>query len=216
MSKWTLSVLTIIAATCLYSCGGGGGGSKSAYVVQIQSTLVYPKTTSIKSGDSVQWVNKDTASHQVASGTLARVSNPVILPEIEIRSGNTFVPSSLSADFGDTVRWHNLTGSEFVMNIVNDAGTVIDTLTFANGEVKSYTDFPTAGKYTAQKKGNVFFSGTVTLYGIPTPNGIFQSDILPNGGTFTRKFSGYGTLPFYVLDPNDPSRAFIMGNIVVQ
>ncbi len=216
MSKWVFSALLIVAAICLYSCGGGGGGSKSAYVVQIQSTRVYPKTTSIKSGDGVEWVNKDSAAHQVVSGTLAKVSNPVTLPEIEIRSGSTFAPSSLDANFGDTVQWHNLTGSEFVMDIVNDAGTVIDTLTFANGEVKSYKDFPTAGRYTAQKSGNAFFSGTVTLYGIPTPNGIFQSDILPNGGTFTRKFSGYGTLPYYVLYTDDPNEAFITGSIVVQ
>jgi hypothetical protein len=102
------------------------------------------------------------------------------------------------------------------MDIIDDAGTVVATLTFANGEVKGYSLFPSAGKYTAQKRGNVFFSGTFTLFGIPNPSGAFQSNVLANGGTFTRKFTGTGTLPYYILNLEDADKSFITGSIVVQ
>lgn len=213
MSKLLLVMAGIL---CICGCGGGGGGSSSAFVVQILSQRVNPKTRSIKSGDSVQWVNTDTLSHQVVSGTLDKVSNPVILSEIVIRPDNTFQPSTLEGNYGDTVQWRNATGSDFTMDILDDAGTVVATLTFANGEVKGYSLFPSAGKYTAQKRGNVFFSGTFTLYGIPNPNGAFQSNVLINGGTFTRKFTGTGTASYYVLNPSDPDRGYITGSIIVQ
>jgi plastocyanin len=210
-------LLVIVGVLCICGCGGGGGGGSSdAFVVQIQSQRVNPKTCSIKSGDSVEWINIDVNPHRVVSGTLDKVSNPVTLSEIVIRPDNTFQPDTLEGSFGDTLQWRNATGFDFTMDIINDAGTVIATLTFANGEVKGYSQFPSAGRYTAQKRGNVFFSGTFTLYGIPNPNGAFQSNTLNNGGTFTRKFTGSGTLAYYILNVEDPSRSFITGSIVVQ
>ncbi|MEN6355659.1 MAG: hypothetical protein ABFD83_01095 [Armatimonadota bacterium] len=209
--------MIIAGILCICGCGGGGGGGNSnAFIVQIQSQRVSPKTRSIKSGDSVQWVNTDTNPHQVVSGTLDKVPNPVTLSEIVIRPDNTFQPSTLEGNFGDTVVWRNATGSDFTMDILDDSGTVAATLTFTNGEVKGYSQFETAGKYTAQKRGNVFFSGTFTLFGIPNPSGTFQSNVLINGGTFTRKFTGTGTLSYYILNPEDVDKSFITGSIVVQ
>ncbi|MCE5323476.1 hypothetical protein LLG46_09215 [bacterium] len=214
-----MSRLFTVIICVLYICGcggGGGGGGSDAFVVRIQTQRVSPKTLTIKSGDSVQWINTDTDPHQVISGTLDKVSNPVILSEIVIQADNTFEPSTLEGNFGDTVRWRNATGSDFTMDILNDAGTVIATLTFANGEVQGYSQFPTAGKYTAQKRNNVFFSGTFTLYGVPNPNGLFQSDVLINGGTFSRKFTGSGTVNYYISNIEDPDKTYITGSITIQ
>jgi hypothetical protein len=40
--------------------------------------------------------------------------------------------------------------------------------------------------------------------------------VLINGGTFTRKFTGTGTVSYYVLSPEDPDRGFITGSITIQ
>ncbi|MHB9038020.1 MAG: hypothetical protein ACYC64_15285 [Armatimonadota bacterium] len=216
MSRVALLVMVGIVAICIYGCGGSGSSPQDAFVVQIQSQRVTPKTISIKSGDSVEWINSDTVSHVVESGTLDQVANPTVLSEISIRPDNTFQPSPVSANFGDTVRWRNDTGLPFTMDIVNDANAVIASFNLQNGQVVSYSNFPSAGMYIAQKRGNVFFSGVVILSGVPHPNGIFQSPVLITGGTFTRKFTGSGTLPYYVLDINNPNKSFIVGSVTVN
>ncbi|MCE5314293.1 MAG: hypothetical protein ABFD49_04300 [Armatimonadota bacterium] len=216
MARLTLLALIIMVALSIHGCGGGGSGSSSAYVIRIQSQRFYPKTITIKSGDGVQWINSDTQSHVVASGTLEKVSNPEVLSEIAIQADNTFSPSEVEANFGDTVQWRNDTGFDFTMDILNDAGVVVETLEFTNGEVIGYSDFPAAGLYTTQQHGNVFFSGTIILYGVPNPDGVFQTPTLPNGGTFSRTFTGSGTVPYYVLDLDDPNKSFITGSLTIQ
>jgi plastocyanin len=216
MSRVKLLFLIAAIALCVNGCGGGGSVQSDAFVVQVQSQRVSPKTLNINSGDKVQWVNVDTISHVIESGVLEQVSNPKVLSEISIQPNGTFQPSAVDADFGDTVRWRNDTGFPFVLDIVNDANSVIASFDLDNGEVVSYNNFPLAGKYTAQKRGNVFFSGTVTLFGVPHPDGVFQSPVLPNGGTFTREFNVLGTLYYYVLDSSTSSKGFITGSVTVH
>lgn len=215
-----IGVLILIAACVIYAvgCGGSSSGDTTTTTVRIQDTEFVPKTSNIQVGDSITWFDSSNVPHQVISGTLLPVSNPQILAPISIASNNMFVPNDTTANLGDTVRWRNDSGSQFTMDILDDANTLIATLVFSQGEVQGFSGFPTGGVFTFQERNNVFFSGTVTVFGVvPTQVNIqFKSQVLVNGDTFSVQFNNAGTFPFFAIDPADPARSFLTGTINVQ
>ena len=215
-----LGVLVLLMACAIYAagCGGSSGSDTTSTAIRIETTRFVPKNLNVQVNDSVTWINASSVPHQVISGTLLPVSNPQILAPISIASNNVFVPENITANLGDTVRWRNDTGRQFTMDILDDANVLIATLVFGQGEVIGFSGFPTGGIFTFQERNNLFFSGTVTVFGV-VPNQVnirFKSQVLINGDTFSVQFTTPGTFPFFAIDPADPARSFLTGTINVQ
>ena len=184
--------------------------------ISIESTRFFPKTLTISVGDRVTWINVDQTPHKVVSGVLLATPNPATLNPISIRPDNTFDPEVIEANFGDTVRWRNDRAQPFMMDIVDDALTTVASFAFNTGQVIGYSNFPAAGAYRYQQRNNSLFRGTAFIYGIPSPNGLFESEVLLNGGTFTRQFNAPGVYTFYDLNQSNPKKSFMTGTIFVQ
>ena len=200
----------------LAGCGGGSGGSNNngaIALVNIQTVSFVPKNTTITVGMSVQWTNIDSASHQVTSGTLGKTSNPTTVGPILINNNSTFTPILTQANFGDTITWRNDQTGSFALVIQDEANNVVATLNFLPGQIVSFTNFPTAGQYLFTQQNNPNFRGMLTLFGVPHPDGQFQSQVLGTGGTFTRPFPIAGTSPYYDLNPTNPNQSFMTGRL---
>ena len=206
----------MFAACVVVICGCGGSNSTDTQIISIRSDRFDPKTVTVDKGSQVRWVNTESQPHKIVSGVLDRVANPQILPPISIRSNDTFDPNNIQANFGDTLRWRNDRLAQFNMEILDDAGTVIATIPFDVGEEKDFSGFPSAGRYTYRQVNNFFFSGTATLFGIPNPNGLFESTTLNFDDSFMHTFDSTGVFPYYDLNQAQPNRSFITGTVVVQ
>ncbi len=102
------------------------------------------------------------------------------------------------------------------MVIMDDASNVVATLSFLQGQIVSFSNFPSAGQYVFMQQNLPSFAGSLTLFGIPHPNNQFQSQVLQTGGTFTRQFPNAGTFPFYDLNQTNPNQGFMTGTIKAQ
>ncbi len=210
-------LLTIpIFVLCPLFCGCGSSSSSSSRTVNIEATRFVPKVITINTNGNVTWVNMDSQPHKVVSGFLAPVSNPVITDPIGIEQNNTFTPAFKEANFGDTLRWINNRVSLFVLEILDDSGALVTTIQLLPGQIGSFNAFPTAGRYTYRQQNFAPFSGTLILYGIPNPDGQFQSQTLQPGGSFTRPFPITGSYSYYDLNETFPNKSFATGTINVQ
>jgi len=218
MFRLILFILVAIIIAHLTGCGSSSGGSSQAVSINIQNTRFIPKTITISVGNRVQWTNIDVNPHKIVSGTLLGTTTPITrTPIIQIQQDNTFSPPVFSANLGDTIRFQNNRSSSFSLDIVNDAGNVVSSLTFSqSGQVQEFSGFPTAGFYTYQQTNNPLFKGAITVFGTPNPNGAFVSQTLGQGGTFTTQFNTAGVFPYFDLNQADPNQSFITGTIVVQ
>lgn len=216
MCRISALVVTAILVACVFGCGGGsgsGGGGSSPFV-NIETNRFYAKTTTIKVGSTIQFTNLDASTAQVVSGTLDPEGNPLVIHTINITLTG-FTPVFLTAQLGDTIRFNNISGNPFSMNVVNDNGTVISTVVFGIGDLKTFT-FPGAGYFVFRQQGSSIFQGSITLYGQPNPDGLFESPVLTNGSVFKKTFSTVGSFSFYALDQSNPNKSFKTGTIVVQ
>ena len=69
-----LGILMVIMNGCKdnstsYNTGGSGGGTQTANEIFLQNTAFSPSTKSISKGTKLTWVNKDSYTHTVTSGT---------------------------------------------------------------------------------------------------------------------------------------------------
>lgn len=212
---WLL--VCVVLVVCLCGCGSGGGeNDNKSLIVNIQSDRVVPKTTTVKTGDTVRFTNVDSQPHQVISGTLISVPNPQTIGPVSIQSNNTFFPSSLDIGLGDTVLFRNDRVSQITLDVVNDAGDVVSSLVLNAGDLEPFSGFPGAGQYSIQQRNNSLFALPVTVRGVPNPDQEFESTILSTGETFYRQFTTTGSNPYYVTDPANPDRPFITGTVNVQ
>jgi len=208
------TIACLACLVCVFGCGGGSGGGKTSVTVRIEETRFVPKHTTIASDGCVHWINVDAVPHQVVSGTLDPQGSPLIIHAIQITLTG-FNPIALTGDLGDTVRFSNISGNPFTMDVVDDNGQLVSTVSFAIGESKTFT-FPGAGQFTFRQHGSSIFQGTIILYGQPNPNGLFISPVLPNGEVFIAQFGSTGSLSYYDLDQTNPNRSFKTGIITVQ
>lgn len=209
-------VLLAVSLGFLLGCGGGsgsGGGGNSPFV-NIEDTRFFAKNTTIQAGGSVQFTNLVATPQQVVSGTLDPQGNPLVIHTINITLTG-FNPNSLTANLGDTIRFNNISGNPFVMDVVDDNGILVSTVVFAVGDLKSFV-FPGAGLFIFRQQGSSIFQGSIILFGQPHPDNLFQSPVLTNGGVFKKQFNTVGTFPFYALDQNNPNQSFKTGTIIVQ
>ena len=161
-----------------------------------------------------QFLNQVNTSLQVVSGTLTPFGNPQVVHLIVINNTG-FNPAATEANLGDTVRFSNATTGTFTMDIADDNGSVVSTLTISQGMEQDF-QFPFASLFTASNRNNSLFKTTITVFGRPNPSNVFTSPVLGIGGTFTVHFPSAGAFPYFVEDPNNPDRSFITGVITVQ
>lgn len=218
MLRLALVALLLIIAVALSGCGGSTSGSTST--VNITDTSFFPQNLTITATNRAQWVVNTSGLHQVVSGTLSPTPNPQLrIPVISINQNNAFTPNSFEANYGDTVQWQNNRSQAFLMDIVDSSNTVRATLSFAQtGQIiqLNTSQLPSAGAYTYQQQGNSAFSGQLFLFGAPTPNQQFQSQVMSTGGSFSTQFNSPGVFPYYDLDQSNPNRSFRTGTITVQ
>jgi plastocyanin len=199
---------------CVCGCGGGSDGGKTSVTVRIEQTRFAPKYATIASGGRVQWVNVDAVPHQVVSGTLDPQGSPLAVHTIQITLTG-FNPTALTGNLGDTVQFSNISGNPFTMDVVDDNGQLVSTVSFAIGQSKTFT-FPGAGQFVFRQHGSSIFQGTIILYGQPDPNGLFISPVLSNGEVFIAQFASTGSLSYYDLDQTNPNRSFKTGIITAH
>lgn len=210
----------------LCGCGGGSGGGGSSAVVNIQSYSVFnhpaerrtrfvSKSVSIIGGkdSGVSWINQDSVPHRVVSGVVLSDGNPAIIHMIVINFGS-FTPDTLTARSGETIRFNNLSGRQFTLQIVDDSGTVKSTVLFTQGEMKD-VPFPGPGVFVARDTDSQQIA-TITLPGGAVADGLFDSGVLAPGQTFFRAFSAARTYDYFDANPSDPTRIYAIGRVVVQ
>jgi plastocyanin len=65
------------------------------HAVEIKKFQFNPKTLTVRSGDSVRWINKDIVPHQVAEGTLKKWRSKDLLPNdsfiLKIKSSTSYI-----------------------------------------------------------------------------------------------------------------------------
>jgi plastocyanin len=65
------------------------------HVVEIKKFQFNPKTLTVRSGDTVRWVNKDIVPHQVAEGTLKKWRSKELLPNdsftLKIKGSTSYI-----------------------------------------------------------------------------------------------------------------------------
>lgn len=214
MFRAFIRIAAFLCLAYLIGCGGGGsGGGKTSVFVRILATKFSPKYATIVPGGQVQWTNQDSNPHQIVSGTLDAQGSPLVIYTIDITLTG-FNPTALTADLGNTIMFNNLSGVAFIMDIVDDNGTV-STVSFAIGEMKT-VKFSGAGMYTFRQHASQIFQGTLILYGQPNPNGMFKSPVLPNGQSFIVQLNSSGNYSYYDLDQTNPNQSFRTGIITVQ
>lgn len=213
MSRMMLLVVVGMLIFGMLGCGSSTN-TNSTVTVQDTATRFVAKNTTIAAGNKVQFMNVDSEPHQIVSGRLLPQGSQSTIVTIVI--GNTgFSPSEVQAELGNTIRFSNVRLTPFTMDIVDDNGTVISTVTFAIGEQQVFT-FPGAGLFVFTDHNLSTFRGTIVLFGSPNPDGVFQSPVLQNGGTFLTQFSSPGSIAFYDLNLNNPNQSFKTGTIIVQ
>lgn len=216
MSRTALAVVLILCLAYAVGCGGSSSNGGSLTLVDIKPGQFVPKSITVSPGTNVRWINMDTIDHQVVSGTLARTSNPITVGPIEILPSNVFSPNTFEANFGDTVQFSNERSLPFDLEIVDDAGTPVVERTLGAQELVEISDFHYAGRYTYRAKGSPSFKGTLILFGVPTPDGAFQSQPLTSGEAFTHQFNTTGTFDYFDLNQADLARSFMIGSVTVQ
>ena len=219
MSARGYLILSVLVCAAIYAagCGGSPGSGSQAATVTISAQSLSPFKTQIRVGDTVTWVNNDTQSHFVISGTLQMV--PVSQRQtrkIFIEQNNSFVPPSLDANFGDTIEWQNNRTTPYALNIVDQFGTLVTTLAFAQGQVIPVNSFQFAGIYLYEQADITSIFGTLRLSGVANPDNQFQSQLLLTGAFFQRQFSAAGTFNYFITSPLNPNTSFLSGTVVVQ
>ncbi|MCE5199773.1 hypothetical protein LLG39_12445, partial [bacterium] len=149
-------------------------------------------------------------------GTLVATRSPVVHDPISYSVANGFSRTNIQGNLGDTIVWRNDTTDDFSMEIIDDSGEVVISKTILKTQEYSFKEFPQAGCYTYRKMGSTTVKGTVTLYGVPTPDGDFQSMSLVTDRTFSTLFTIPGTHKFYILNESDPNKSFITGSVIVR
>src|SRR5919205_1097121 len=87
----------VAVAALVVGAAPATSSSTATHTVQIKRSAFQPATLTIKTGDTVKWVNSDTQSHQVVSNNGSFVS-PILGP------GKTY---SHKFNFAGTYRYHD-------------------------------------------------------------------------------------------------------------
>ncbi|MHB9038019.1 MAG: cupredoxin domain-containing protein [Armatimonadota bacterium] len=205
-----IAVLVILLSVC--GCGGGGQTDSNRNTsVSVLSTSVVPADIAISQGDRIAWTNDASSMRKVVSGTLEPVEVPVVRDAISCLADGAFSPVTLDADLGDTIQWHNMrakTGvagavTDITVEILDASNKVVKSLVIKGTETGSFSSFPRAGKYTYRIAGTTTPTGTLTLSGVPTPDGEFESMFLAEGQRYSTYLNQPGVQSYYIIGKSD-------------
>ncbi|MEN6356302.1 MAG: hypothetical protein ABFD83_04370 [Armatimonadota bacterium] len=214
----TRFIAVIAVLVCLNGCGGSGSDSSDSNrsnEITVSSTRSSPVDISVDKGNRVIWTNDTSSSIKIVSGTLEQVSKPVVRDDISCLSDGTFSPDSMDADLGDKIVWRNLSSKDAIaVEILNASGKVIKSLPIEPSMTASFNAFPRAGKYTYRVAGSTK-SGSLLLYGVPTPDGNFESIYLANGRQYSTLLFQPGVQNYYIVQQNSTGRSCVTAKITV-
>jgi plastocyanin len=206
------AVITIVF--CAIGCGGGSGSSDRSSEVSVISTKSSPGDLTIPLGDKITWINDTSSVIKIVSGTLSKVASPTSR-DVCCLAGGSFSPDSFDADFGDTIVWQNMdTENSIIVEVLNSSNKVIKSLSIEPLMTGSYSGFPRAGQYTYHIYGSAE-SGSLTLYGVPTPDGKFESMYLAEGKKHSAYLFQSGFQSYYIVKQNSADTSCITAQINV-
>jgi plastocyanin len=111
---WRAGVLLVLGAAAMLAVSGGAGAATTT--VTITKTGFVPTTTTIAQGDTVQFANSDTVTHQIAFKTTAGITcspNPLVLQPAE--TGTCAFPTAGSYTYTDpTTKGNTFRGAVIV------------------------------------------------------------------------------------------------------
>ncbi|MCE5323500.1 hypothetical protein LLG46_09340 [bacterium] len=198
----------------MVGCGGGSGSSIRNSEIDVASTRSSPADTSVSQGNKVVWVNNTSSTIKIVSGTLEPVRHPTTR-DISCLVGGTFSPDSLDADFGDTIVWRNMdTENSIVVEILNASNKVIKSMAIEPLMTGSYSGFSRAGKYKYRVADSTT-SCSLVLYGVPTPDGKFESMYLTGGKKFSTYLFESGVQSYYIIESNSTGSSCVTAEITV-
>lgn len=208
------AIAVIAILLCANGCGGGSDSSGRSSDVDLISTKSSPGDLSIPQGNKVVWTNDTSSVIKIVSGTLEKVSSPSTR-EVSCIPGGTFSPDSFDADFGDTIVWRNMdTKNSIVVEVLDASSKVIKSLAIEPSMTGSYSGFSRAGKYTYRIAKSTT-SGSVTLYGVPNPDGKFESMFLSAGKKYSTYLFQSGVQSYYIVKQNSADTSCVTAQINV-
>ena len=105
-----MRIAILLVPLALVACGGGSGGGVQPAVVNLSATSAAPVGFTIPTGGQINFVNRDTVAHQIASNNC-----PELTSSTAIAPGATFVATVTggpkTCTFTDTAGSHVFTGS---------------------------------------------------------------------------------------------------------
>ncbi len=219
MKHLLLCLFALVIVVPILGCGGGNGNDDGNNDITIRNFGFNPRTKTVNSGDTVRWVNADTVTHSVVSGTLGPVSNPIVEPinviDNHFESTTTnIINNTLTVKLGDVIRFTNL--DTLTRQIEVKDQQTLEPVFISQQIVRNQTaDWKTAtagaGFYTVRDSLNPAIPLTVIVIGVPHPDGKFSSGILAPGDKFEVQFDTPGTFPYFCGVHNEEA-----GQVVVE
>lgn len=207
-------IIAITIAVCISGCGGGGSSDRVTEV-SVTSDGLTSRDISITHGDKVIWTNNTGSTIKIASGTLTAPDDTPSTTTISINANGTFSSNDEESDLGDTYKWKNNKTTSVTVEILDESGSIIESIPIDSGAEGSYSDFPRAGIYTFRLADADDVTGTITLLGSPSPDGTFTSGSITAGHTYSTIIFSTGKQSYYVLVGSSET-SHITGKITVE
>jgi plastocyanin len=168
----------IIAAGC-------GGHSSDTNQITIRNLTFDPNQETVSLGTTIRWFNADDGSHSVVSGVLGPTSRPATFIEGVLDTG--FTVPDLVVEIGDTIQFENLSLSQKQIEIKDqNLDDIFVSPILIQNETATFK--PTAaGFFTMRDSLQTSITGTLTVSGVPQPDGTFDSGFLGPGQSFEFK-----------------------------
>jgi plastocyanin len=103
------AAIFLFVPLALVACGGGGGGNVAPAQINLTATSASPVGFTIPSGGEIDFVNKDTVSHQITSSDCSELNSPPIAAGAKFVTIVTNGPKT--CNFTDTAGSHTFMGS---------------------------------------------------------------------------------------------------------
>ncbi|MEN6372732.1 MAG: hypothetical protein ABFD64_12065 [Armatimonadota bacterium] len=189
---------------------GCGSSVDQDTVVNIRDNAFDPTTLTVSPGTTVRFTNSDNTTHTIVSGSLTATSSP---QTISVSLLDTqFSRSTLTVHLNDTVRFVNASNSNRQIEVKDNSNLDVVYLTPVLAPQES-NDFRTTatGIFQVRDASNAAVQMTLTVEGVPNPDGRFSSSVLAPGEHFEFQFNTAGEFPFFCGQHN-----IEQGTIVVE
>lgn len=192
MIRPSLIVVAILSVVLVMGCGSSDPDND---IITIRNFEFEPDELTVTVGTTVTWLNGESATHSVVSGTL----DPTIITRsfnIDIEQTD-FSTDLLTIDLGDTVIFRNVTDTPRQVEIRD----LQDRLAFLSLELQrdqTAQFIPnSAGRYIVRDDITPTLQMTIDVVGVADPDGLFNSGVLSPGEKFEFTFTTPGQFRFF-------------------